>query len=221
MQWLKRHPVVFLVIGFVLVAALIFSLCGHHILTAVGNFLLKEETPVEADYIAVLQGSIPDRVVHGAELYNAGYADTLLMAQSRSFANYELIEKKGLELPEMVELNKKTAKQLGVPEEDIHIVPGEVDSTQEEALAMASFLKNDAEKEPVSMLLVTSGYHSYRADRIFTEVMEETFNDKIRVVSTPTPHDPFSPDAWWKHRPQARNVLMEYLKLLNYFTLNI
>ncbi len=186
------------------------------VLTAMGNFLVEENQLTQSEYIIVLQGGIPDRIVHGTELYDKGYGDKILMAESHSFNNYELIEEHELELPTNVDINREAATQMGVKQEDITIVPGKVDSTREEAQKLSQYLSdryNNSELENKSIILVTSRFHSQRAKYIFSEEL-----NKIEVISSPSPYDPYSPNSWWTDRRQARNTFMEYIKFINTVT---
>ncbi len=57
-----------------------------------GQALVADDPPREADAIVVLMGSIPDRVVHGVDLYRQGYADSLVMIRTREYEDYEIME---------------------------------------------------------------------------------------------------------------------------------
>ncbi len=252
---LQKHKK--LVVSLVLLAFMFFTLllCYELILTSAGNFLLKDEAPQEASYVVVLQGGIPDRIVHGVELYQQDYGDEILMVESKSFNNYELIDEHELDLPSSVEINQEAALQMGVNAEDLKIIPGKADSTSQEAEMIGGYLAeqerekshadsgeeacpsrskapeenleegNSVENNPnndTTILLVTSRFHSNRARLIFEdELAQEDLDDKVNIISTPSPYDPFDPENWWKDRRQARNTFMEYLKLINLYTFGL
>ncbi|UMZ74698.1 YdcF family protein [Natranaerofaba carboxydovora] len=233
----RKRPVLAGITAFILIIILLTLIFLENILISIGSVLLKQEEPVDASYIVVLQGGIPDRIVHGADLYMDGYADTILMVESKSFTNYELIEELDLDLPSSVYINKEAALQLGVEEDDVKILPGKVDSTEEEAREIAKYLEdatldeytdesldNELSEDDLTqkILLVTSEFHSNRARLIFEEGFSNAgIYDRVEVISTPSPYDPFEPDRWWQDRRQARNVLMEYLKFINFYTFGI
>ncbi|WP_158438302.1 YdcF family protein [Natranaerobius thermophilus] len=205
-----------------LVAILILTIFWDNLLTAIGKFLVAEE-PLERDgsYILVLQGGIPDRIAHGVELHQDNYAENILMVESKSFTNYELMEQKQLDLPSSAEINKQAAMQMGIDDDQINIIPGKVDSTQQEAGKVAQYLSsNYHSEEDLKVILVTSRYHSKRAKLILQTELKEHDLTNIDIVSSPSHYDPYYPDEWWKNRRQARNTFMEYLKLINFYTFN-
>jgi len=177
-----------------------------------GQALVADDPPREADAIVVLMGSIPDRVVHGVDLYRQGYADSLVMIRTREYEDYEIMEQLKLEIPGTVDINKDIALQLDMPKEDIIVLDYGSDSTYDEAVAVKEYLGVEA-REKETMIVVTSKYHSARSKKIFERVL----GDEVEVLSSPSPYDPFDPESWWKHRNQARSVLFEYQKFINFY----
>lgn len=235
---IKRHPFVAVFAAFVAVVLILVFVFFENLLVFVGSVVLEQEEPRRASYIVVLQGSIPDRVVYGVELYEEGYADTILMVESHSFSNYELLEKHDLDIPSNVQINKQVALQMGVNEDDVKILPGKVDSTRQEAKAVGEYLyegqldqanqeaagregEPGKEERTLEILLVTSEFHSNRAKLIFQQELSRKNQEEAEIISTPSPYDPFCPDEWWHDRRQMRNLFMEYLKLINFYTFGI
>lgn len=180
------------------------------LLQALGGHLLTEDPLEGAQIIVVLQGSIPDRILHGISLYQEGLGGQIIMVRSQDFSCYELMEEYNLMLPGHVDLNLLVAIQLGLPPKDLIILEGQADSTYEEALILKEYV---IEEEITSLHLVTSKYHSTRSKKIFKHVL----GAKVKIISSPSPYDPFHPSSWWQERRQARNLLMEYLKLINFY----
>ena len=219
--FIKNHPWIsaLMVCAFILILTAI--LFAENMLIRAGDLLVRKEGPRDADYIVVLQGGIPDRIAHGADLYQQGYADHILMVESKSFTNYDLIHQHQMELPSHVEINKKAALQLGVEEDRVQIIPGKADSTRNEAEIISNYLveqQNQNSANTETLLLVTSQFHSFRSALIFEEVFEEKDLSHVNIISTPSPYDPFSRDSWWTDRRAARNAFFEYLKLINHYT---
>lgn len=190
--------------------ALVLLLFREPLMVQAGRALVARDEVKEADVIVVLMGSLPDRVVHGAELFKKGYADRLVMVRTREYEDYEIMETLDLEIPGPVDLNLDVARQLGVQEEDVVILDEGSDSTYDEAVAMRGYLEETGED---SMILVTSKYHSARSKKTFERVLGE----EVRIISSPSPHDFFEPEGWWKCRTQTRNVILEYQKFLNLY----
>ncbi len=180
------------------------------LLVQLGQALVIDDPLQETDAIIVLMGSIPDRVVHGVDLYQAGYSDRLVMVCMREFEDYDVVEERGLKIPATVEINKDIALQLGVPEDAIVVLDYGSDSTYDEAVAVKEYLDAGGLK---SVIVVTSRYHSARSKKTFERVL----GDGVEVLSSPSPYDPFGPESWWEHRAQARSVFLEYQKFINFY----
>jgi len=194
----------------VLAFLLLLFLLRTPVLTAAGSFLVTVDDLERADIITVLMGATPSRVVKGVELYREGYGEYLVAVRSRDFDNYALLEELGLEPPGAVDINRNIALEMGLPEDSFVILEGRADSTWEEALALREFMQ---ENELNSVIIVTSLYHSTRAQKTFQKVLGEGYT----VLSRPSPYDHFEPQEWWKERRQALQLLLEYQKMLNYY----
>lgn len=189
---------------------ILLFLFRYPLLQALGEYLITEDRSGRAQIIVILQGSIPDRIIHGISLFQAGYANRLVMVRSHDFSCYHLMEEYNLQLVGHVDQNYQVAMELGLSSEDIVILPGRADSTLDEALIIKEYL---LEENLYSLYLVTSKYHSTRSKKIFTHILGEG----VLVLSSPSPYDPFDASTWWTERRQARNLLLEYLKLINFY----
>lgn len=200
-----------IILLFSLIFAIILLFIFRHLFfQALGEYLITEDNMGEAQIIVILQGSIPDRIIHGIRLYQDNYASRLVMVRSHDFSCYNLIEEHNLQLPGHVDLNYQVAVELGIPPQDIVILPGRADSTLDEAIIIKEYL---LEEDLHSLYLVTSRYHSTRSKKIFEHILGEG----VTILSSPSPYDPFDPSIWWKERRQARSLLLEYLKLINFY----
>lgn len=177
------------------------------LLTAAGRALIAEDPPQQGDVIVVLAGSLPDRMVRGAELQKEGLAEKILLVRGDDIACPELVTALALKVPDMAELNREIGLQLGVPPESILILEGRAGSTWEEALAVRDYLEAHSLR---TLLLVTSPYQALRAKKTFARVL----GDAYLVLSLPSPYAPCNPENWWRERSQRRAVLAEYRKLL-------
>lgn len=104
--------------------------------------------------------------------------------------------------------------QLGVSDQDFVILPQNALSTQDEVKRVSVYIKE--EKSIDSVILVTSRYHSQRAYKIF----EWAFSDldrEIELISKPSRYDKFNAQDWWRSREDAKQVVNEYLKLINFY----
>lgn len=178
-----------------------------------GQWLVAEDDVVKSDIIVVLMGSVADRILQAVDLYQEGEADKIVMVNSHRVAYDELLSRY-VEIPGDAQLSQTAANSLGVPNEDIIILEGDAKSTQDEALVVREFLRYNDEID--SMILVTSKYHSARAKKIFTKALD-SLNRDIRILSSPTQYDSFNPKYWWRNREDAKRVITEYMKLVNFY----
>ena len=208
---LKKSP--YKIITVMVVILLVVFLSGFLFLPHAGHLLVAEDPLQESDIIVVLMGSIPDRILEGTDIYQEGYAPKLVMMRE-DMTGYELLSERGVEIPGRADLSKKAAVDLGVPKDDITILEGDTLSTQDEAVVLRDYLED---KEIDSMILVTSKYHSARSKKIFEKALGSLDKD-IEVISRPARYDTFNPEGWWKDREDAKRVVLEYLKVFNFYT---
>jgi len=188
----------------VIAVSLLFA--GRESLLRAGGSLLVVSDPVaSADAIAVLAGSIPDRILHAVDLYRAGMAPRIFLTRGRESGGRRELRARGIDIPEPYQLNRKIALRLGVPPEAVVVVEERAASTREEIGVLLAALRRQRAR---SVLLVTSKTHSRRAALIFHVLS----GDEIRAYVSPTPYDPFTPGDWWHHRAIARRVVTEYAK---------
>ena len=106
------------------------------------------------------------------------------------------------------------AIDLGIPEEDVLILEGNSRSTQDEALTIREYIRNN--REIKSIILVTSKFHSRRAKQIFKKALS-VLDREIDIYSSPSKYDPSSANQWWKDREDIKWVVLEYLKLATFY----
>jgi uncharacterized SAM-binding protein YcdF (DUF218 family) len=182
-----------------------------------GQWLVAEDDLQASDMIVVLMGSFPDRIyriLQAVDIYNERYSDKLVFVNSYRVDNDIFVER-GVEIPlGNAQLSKMAAIDLGVPEENILILEGNAKSTQDEALSIREYIRNNRAIE--SIILVTSKYHSGRSKKIFRKALSG-LDRKINIYSSPSKYDPFNASQWWKDREDIKCVVLEYLKLANFY----
>lgn len=205
----KKKRVLFVCIILLALLAVFFRYAG------VG--IVASDSPEKADLIIVLMGSGPDRILGAVDLYNQGYAPCIMMVENWQ-PGYELLESRDVNLPRDAELAAMVGVELGVPEETFIILPGDARSTQDEALIVTQYLK-EQQMEINKVLLVSSKFHSRRSAKIFRWALTDLDQD-VKVLSCPTSYDDFNAAAWWSSREDAKRVVMEYAKLVNFYLLD-
>jgi uncharacterized SAM-binding protein YcdF (DUF218 family) len=201
----KRRLLIFLL----LIGILLFWQYPR-LLQGLGQLLVKEHRPEKADLIVALSGSLVDRTLTAIDLYRAGWSKRIFIFHEEKPDGYNLLEKRGIRLPEGRDLARRILLSSGVPKAAILTDEREVTSTYDEACIMRDFLKS----HPLSkLILVTSKYHSRRAQLTFCSLLNAP---KIQIFSCPTPYDEFDPQRWWKQESIRERVFFEYEKLLAY-----
>ncbi len=158
-------------------------------------------------------GSGPDRMLGAVDLYEAGYADEIVMVQNM-VRGYDLVVSQGVKIPHDTDITREVAVQLGVPEEKITVLPGDALSTQDEAIALREYLKSEPDID--SLIIVTSKSHSGRAKKIFVKAMG-SLDREIKILSCPTQYDDFNAERWWLSREDLKQGVLEYMKLFHFY----
>jgi len=167
----------------------------------------------ESDMIVVLMGSVYDRILEAADLYDEGYSDKIVMINSYTAAK-DIIVNRGIKVYGNALLSKMAVIDLGIPEEDVLILEGNSRSTQVEALTIREYIRNNREIE--SIILVTSKFHSGRAKKIFKKALS-VLDREIDIYCSPSKYDSSNINQWWRNREDFQWVIFEYLKLANFY----
>lgn len=183
------------------------------IVPRMGNFLVADD-PQERGTVVVLMGSIPDRILETADVYDEGYAERVVFVHSY-MNGYDKLVERDVTIPGHADISKMAVMELGIPENMIVLLDGVARSTRDEAVSVKEYLREN--KEVTRILLVTSSYHSRRSKLIFSNVLRDLDRD-VEVLARPSKYDDFDAENWWKKREDAKRVVLEYLKL-GYFYL--
>lgn len=202
----KILPVLVIILAF-------FIFLSIFIVPNLGQWLIVMDELQESDMIVVLMGSVYDRILEAADLYDEGYSDRIVLINSYITAK-DIIINRGIEVYGNTLLSKMAATDLGIPEEDIIVLDGNSRSTQDEAMTIREYIRNNREIE--SIILVTSKYHSGRAKKIFKKALS-VLDREIDIYSSPSKYDPSNVNQWWRNREDFQWVVFEYLKLANFY----
>lgn len=203
----KHKKVVLLMLLLIFVVSLVFFI------RRAGENLVVSHDFDSADMIMVLMGPIPDRVLQAADLYHRGVAPKIVFCNDHMPGSLQLADY-GIFLENAADIAKKTLLQLGVPDSVIHVLEHVTASTQDEAMVLREYLAGHPEIR--SVVLVTSSYHSKRTYRIFSKAVSRGGLD-VQIYASDNPYTNFYQRRWWRDRPSAAMVLLEYLKLLNFY----
>ena len=174
-------------------------------MAAIGWWLDCADPPERADAIVVLGGSF-SRPMYGADLYREGLAPQVWLSRILPEDYEESLRRIGVPISPETELNRIILLKKGVPAKSIRLYGKDVNSTLDEADALAR------EFHGKTVLLVTSRYHARRSRLIFRGRLPGA-----RVIVCPTPYESFD-RRWWRHKGMTVAAATESLKLLNYLT---
>ncbi len=178
-----------------------------------GSWLVKESTPGHADVMVMLMGSIPNRVLQVADLYERGISGKVLMVEE-SIGDYQSLEDRGVRVTSNSTRAMRALVELGIPKDSIVILPGNSVSTQMEAVKVKEFLASNSGIK--SVLIVSSASHMRRASLIFTNAFKQ-LEDPVEVHCSPSSYSRFNGTRWWRNREDIQDVMMEYVKLGSFY----
>jgi uncharacterized SAM-binding protein YcdF (DUF218 family) len=174
-------------------------------LAGVSWWLDCADPPGRADIIVALGGGLA-RPIYAADLYRQGLAPEVWLSRIRPDEGETRVRGLGIALPRETEINHAILLKKGIPEKAIRFYGQDVNSTSDEAGALAREFGGRGK----TILLVTSRFHARRARLIFRRRLPGA-----RVIVCPTPYEIFD-RRWWRHKNLCLNAVSELLKLANY-----
>lgn len=206
----KKRGFIFKSLLILLISFLIWIFAAPFLAT----FLIVEKPLEKADAIFVFGGSSVyiERTRKAAELFKQGVSNKIFLTDDGTRGGWSKAEQRN---PPFVELARNELIKQGVPAENIEILQPQVSATIDEAKLLAETIKA---KNPRSVLLVTSGYHTRRAFWICEKVLRENnIETGIGIVSPETGINTPSENKWW-FSPKGWNFVGgEYLKMIGYW----
>lgn len=178
---------------FFLAFLVVLYLVRNPILRLAGGFWVVDETPQVSDVIVILSDDNygGDRATRASELYRSGMAPHIL-ASGRNLRSYASI----------AELMEHDLKDRGVPANAIIPLGHRAEDTREEAETVSQAIAAHGWKK---VLLVTSNYHTRRADYIFERTLPA--GTELRVIAARDMD--YDPDNWWRTRTGVKIFLHE------------
>ena len=197
-----------------IVLALIITIISIYTFRNAGQFLVKKDDVVNVDAMVVLMGSIPDRSLQAADLYNKGIVDRVILVEA-TLGGYQKLVDKGIEIVTNTEIMRNSMVAHGIPPEKIVILPGKANSTRMEACIVSDYIRKDHSIDTI--IVVSSNYHTRRASMIFRSELNYKENP-VCVLVYPSSYSEFSPEKWWKNRRDIKIALSEYIKIFAFLT---
>lgn len=177
-----------------------------------GNYLVKNSVIKNAHPTLILMGSIADRVLHAADLYKNGSSTEILIVNNIQYGSWYLAQY-NVHIPNFAQLSKQALTQLSIPDSLLTIIPGRAASTRAEAQITAKYLKQNPYID--TLIIVSSSAHMRRAFMIFKDAFSDN-NLNTVILSSPSKYSGFNATHWWKDRESAKQVFMEYTKIISF-----
>jgi len=186
-----------LAVGVLIVFVLAGVVFYRSILGALGSWLVVQDAPARSDAIIVLSGDSPraPRAARAAELYRAGWAP-VVVASGTALRSYF----------SEADLITQDLIRDGVPRSSIIPFRHTARYTLAEAQALAVFC---TQRGWHRLLVVTSNYHTRRADYIFHQVFPPA--DRVRIIAASD--EDFDPYGWWTQREGVKLFVREWVGL--------
>ena len=197
------------------VALVVLTIATYLLFINSANLLLLPETQTyKTDAVIILMGSVSDRILQAADIFQAGLAKEIIIVKEKQTGIVNL-NKRGVDIPSQAQRSQSALIQLGIPDSLITIIPGQAASTRDEADTISSYLTIN--KYIQSITIVSSPTHLRRAKLIFRNTFDNK-NLQVHIQTIPSSYTPINTKHWWRDRETAKAIVMEYMKLI-YFNL--
>jgi uncharacterized SAM-binding protein YcdF (DUF218 family) len=180
------------------------------VLTWVGGLLVHQDALERSDAILVLAGGVFDRELEAGELFAAGLAPRVLMTAEPDPAVLTELRRRHVRVESSIDLRRRVLIELGVPENQIVVLPGLVQATVHEAEAARAWMQ---QSDAHSLIVVTSSFHTARSRYIFQRVFDGL---PVTLRFAAARASDFQPATWWQHRTTLRDGIFELQRTLFY-----
>ena len=157
-----------------------------------------------APVVLILPGSEETRSAAAAELVKARYADLAVVIETQSHPDVL----GGVEFSP-AEMTRQILIRGGVPHSAIVTLPGDSDSTLDDARALDRYFQ---QHDVTDVTIVTNADHTRRARWTFQQALPQ-LQHRLRFFGAP---NGFDDQTWWTTRKGRQSVLSEWLKFAYY-----
>jgi uncharacterized SAM-binding protein YcdF (DUF218 family) len=173
--------------------------------------LVVEVNVAQPEAIVVLSGAsdYAERARAAAGLFAAGRAPKIILTNDGEQGGWSSAEQRN---PFFSELAAAELVRAGVPAERIEFVAQAVSNTYDEARAVRDYA---AARNMRSLLVVTSAYHSRRAEWTWRRIFSGS-GVELGMTTAPIAGASPTPTLWWLRAQGWRAVAAEYPKLIYY-----
>lgn len=180
------------------------------LLVQLGEYLIVEHKPQKADLIVCLGGPGVGNSLGAVDVYRKGLAPYIFKAKELEPDGLDYLKRRVEDYPTQFDLFTMVTEGFGIAGEAILSPEKRVGSTIEEANLVRAFVLDKGYR---SLIVVTSLMHSRRAYLTFRRVFKDS---EVNLISLPSHYQQFNPKDWWKNRTYAKELIIEYQKLIYY-----
>tara|TARA_B100001113_G_scaffold224339_1_gene184217 strand:- start:150 stop:737 length:588 start_codon:yes stop_codon:yes gene_type:complete len=184
-----------------------WSIVGVMIMSGVGlglsmipSFLFYSSPVANSDLIVVLAGDHGPRLDYAISLYDQGLSKKMMLTGGPYYDTNDAL------------LMKAYATRRGVLADDIHLETHSKSTYDNANLTLDYILKSHSMASINSVVVVTSGYHSYRSYQVFRSI----FPDQIGVYSMPSDGSDRLNWGWWQSPRLIEQYGIEFFKWVFY-----
>lgn len=199
-RWGRLRRLLLWAVGGVAIVAMLVLL--HRPLLAAFANAFRVDDPVPSDAIVELLGGISHRPDRVAELYKQGIAPLVLLGTS--------VHDDPLDSDETARTVNRLVT-LGVPRAAIRVMPGEVESTFDEANRVRDEVLHTGLRR---LTVVTTAFHTRRAGWVFRKVLEGL---PVTVHTAAAVHPNYDEAHWYRSDEGLVLYFGELIKTLYYW----
>jgi len=172
--------------------------------------MVAEDTVEPVEMMFASDANLLGNTLEAAQLYHDGVSTRIVLPALARDPVAEEVQRLGGSGWSPTDYAAWLLERSGVPKSTIQILPGVVDGTDSEIVAVAAFAR---QQKPDSLLYITARTHTVRARRLLRAQLPPGTRLLVRSPRT----DTFAADSWWHSRKQSRDVVIEYLRWINTF----
>lgn len=208
----RRSRVALRAVGALALAGVLAWQARRPLLAAVGGAVVSEDEPMHADVAVASLSDARATAFEAARLWRDGWVRRVVVFTWWDSRLDRTLRELGVPVLTPDEASVAILERLGVPRGAIEVRREPVNGTSAEIAALAA-LARDRSMEGV--VYVTARSHSRRARWMLGRAL-----DRGTAVAVRSPReDAFDPDAWWRSRDDARELLAELGRWANVLVL--
>ena len=194
----------------VLLALTLAAIAAGYAFVRLGTFMARETPLSKADVIFVLAGTLAERPLEAAELFEAGYAPKIVVTRGPTTRAIVRLHQLGIDVATEADVNLTILRKLGIPEDALIVPPRLHENTAQEARTLRQLVDQHRWQR---IIVVTSKYHLRRAGLAIRRALRGT---GVEVMLRGSRDDEVVPAEWWTRRGDIRWLASEVPKLLAY-----